>query len=84
MKRIAILSGLALVLAAPAMSAPQATRSFRNCTAMHRVYPHGVGRFGPRDHTSGTQVTNFKHSDRIYRANRGLDRDHDKIACEKR
>jgi Excalibur calcium-binding domain len=84
MKRIALLSGLALLLAAPATSAPQASSAFRNCTAMHRVYPHGVGRFGARDHTSGTPVTNFKRSNRLYRANRGLDRDKDGIACEKK
>jgi len=83
MKRIAILCGLALVLAAPATSAPQAG-SFRNCTALNKVYRHGVGRFGARDHTSGTPVTNFKHSNRLYRANRGLDRDKDGIACEKK
>jgi len=34
--------------------------SFRNCTAMHTVYPNGVGRYGARDHTSGTPVTNFR------------------------
>jgi hypothetical protein len=83
MTRIAILAGLALVLAAPATSTPQAG-SFRNCKALNRVYPHGVGRFGARDHTSGTPVTNFKHSNRLYRANKGLDRDHDGIACEKK
>jgi hypothetical protein len=84
MKRIAILFGLALVLAAPATSAPQATKAFRNCTAMHRVYPHGVGRWGARDHTSGTPVTNFKRSNILYRQNSHLDRDKDRIACEKR
>jgi Excalibur calcium-binding domain len=50
-------------------------------------HPHGVGRLGARDHTSGTPVTNFKRSTRIYRIgmshNRGLDRDKDGIACEK-
>jgi hypothetical protein len=68
MKRVAILVGLALVLAAPATSAPKAS-SFRNCTALNKVYRHGVGRFGARDHTSSTPVTNFKHSNRLYRAN---------------
>jgi hypothetical protein len=45
--------------------------------------PHGVGRYGARDHTSGTPVTNFRRSNRLYRQNRGLDRDKDGIACEK-
>jgi hypothetical protein len=38
------------------------------------------------DQTSGTPVTNFKRSNRIYGNamdhNRDLDRDRDKIACE--
>jgi len=38
----------------------------------------------PRDHTSGTPVTNFRRSNRLYRQNRGLDRDKDGIACEKK
>jgi hypothetical protein len=61
-----------------------AARSFKNCTALHRVYHHGVGRPGAHDHTSGTPVTNFKRSSSLYRANRSLDRDRDGIACEKR
>jgi hypothetical protein len=79
MPRIALLAGL--VLAAPATSGAQ---SFRNGTALNKVYRHGVGRFGARDHTSGTPVTNFKHSNRLYRATRGLDRDKDGIASERR
>jgi hypothetical protein len=39
------------------------------------------------DHTSGTPVTNFKRSTKLYKLamsyNRGLDRDKDGIACEK-
>jgi hypothetical protein len=52
------------------------------------VYPHGVGRAHAHEHvTSGSPVTTFKRSNRLYtqamRYNKGLDRDHDKIACEK-
>jgi Excalibur calcium-binding domain len=42
------------------------------------------GRRGARDHTSGTPVTNFERSNRLYRQNSHLDRDKDGIACEKR
>ena len=77
------LLALALVLAAPATSAPEAS-SFRNCKALNARYPHGVGRWGARDHTSGTPVTTFKRSNVLYRQNKHLDRDGDKIACEKR
>jgi hypothetical protein len=58
-------------------------REFKNCTALNRVYPHGVGRVGARDRTSGTPVRNFKRSNLLYRQNRKSDRDGDGIACEK-
>jgi Excalibur calcium-binding domain len=62
-------------------------RLFKNCTNLNRKYPHGVGKVGARDHTSGDPVTNFKRSNALYRLamsyNRGLDRDKDGIACEK-
>ena len=73
-------AGILAAVPAPAMAA----RSFRNCTAMHKVYPHGVGKRYAHDHTSGTPVTNFYRSRALYRANNNLDRDKDGIACEKR
>ena len=63
------------------------TALYKNCTNLNKKYPHGLGRVGARDHTSGTSVTNFKRSTRLYKLamsyNRGLDRDKDGIACEK-
>ena len=60
---------------------------WKNCTNVNKRYPHGVGRVGARDKTSGEPVTNFKRSTLLYktaiRYNRGLDRDKDGIACEK-
>ena len=58
--------------------------SYPNCQALNARYPHGVGRWGAHDHTSGTPVTNFKRSNILYRRNRARDRDHDGIACEKK
>jgi Excalibur calcium-binding domain len=75
-------SSLALTARTAPSVGPMA--SFRNCTALHRVYPHGSGKCGARDHTSGTPVTNFKRSNRLYLQNSRLDRDKDGIACEKR
>lgn len=61
---------------------------YRNCTALNRKYPHGVGKLRARDKTSGTPVTTFKRSTRLYNIavswNKGLDRDKDGIGCEKR
>lgn len=60
--------------------------AWKNCTRVNKTYPHGVGRVGARDHTSGTPVTTFKRSNSLYRTamnnNSGLDRDKDGIACE--
>jgi Protein of unknown function (DUF1524)/Excalibur calcium-binding domain len=61
---------------------PPAAHTFANCTDMHTVYPHGVGRPGAHDQTSGTPVTNFRVSTSLYEANSGSDRDGDNIACE--
>ena len=62
---------------------PTAPPVYANCDAMHKVFPHGVGRSGAVDHTSGTRVTTFYVSTWIYNANTGRDADKDGIACEK-
>ena len=76
-----------LVLTAPAAEAG-ATGIYKNCTALNKKWAHGVGRNDAKDKTSGTPVTNFFHSTKQYKKamnnNRGLDRDKDGIACEKR
>lgn len=80
--------------AVPAQARHNGARHFPSCAAMQRVYPHGVGLRGAVDRTSGTRVTNYKRSRALYLANNGprnqrtreydLDRDNDRIACEKR
>jgi hypothetical protein len=57
---------------------------YANCTALHTVYVHGVGRSGAKDKTSGTPVTTFYRNTGLYNLNTKLDRDKDGIACEKR
>jgi Excalibur calcium-binding domain len=96
MKLLAAAAAAASVAVALSMAPPAdaAARHFKSCTAMNKVYPHGVGLWGAHDHTSGTRVTNFKRNNALYRANNGprnqstgeydLDRDNDHIACEKR
>jgi hypothetical protein len=69
-------------VAEPVQPAPNKTLA--NCTAMHRVYKHGVGRLHARDHTSGTPVTTFYRNNALYNANARSDRDKDGIACEAR
>ena len=87
---VLLAGGIALTGAltvSPAAAAPTVvTGVWSNCDHVHNRWPHGVGRRHAVDQTSGTPVTNFKHSNRLYRRamnhNAGLDRDHDKIACE--
>jgi Excalibur calcium-binding domain len=80
---------LAVALALGAAAAPAEALvppQWKNCKAVNARYPHGVGKVGAHDKTSGVPVTNFKRSSKLYRvalaANGGLDRDHDGIACE--
>jgi hypothetical protein len=91
MKQMTVLLLLAAVAAALATAADasqvRVPARWKNCTAVNRRYPHGVGRNNAHDHTSGIPVTNFKHSTRLYNTathyNKSLDRDKDGIACEK-
>ena len=76
----AMTATLVLGAAAPSYGATK----YKNCTALNKVYPHGVGRTGSRDRASGTPVTNFKVNSSVYAANSGSDRDKDGVACEKR
>ncbi|WP_375500390.1 excalibur calcium-binding domain-containing protein [uncultured Jatrophihabitans sp.] len=85
----AVLLCIAAPAAAPADAAADAAagaRHFANCTALNKVYKHGVGQNGAHDHVSGHSrpVTTFTRSNALYAANKKSDRDHDKIACEKR
>lgn len=74
--------GGAVVTAAPASAATK----FGNCSQLNKSYPHGVGVSGARDKVSGSKrpVTNFTADSATYQLNKRLDRDNDKIACEKK
>lgn len=91
MKRSVALVAVAAVAASVLVVAPAGAAIpalYKNCTALNKKYPHGVGKIGARDKTSGTPVTNFTRSNTIYRTamshNKGLDRDKDGVACEKK
>jgi hypothetical protein len=44
-----------------------APKSYKTCTSLNKVYPHGVGRKGARDKTaSGPRVTNFRVNNTVY------------------
>jgi len=79
----------------PADAAPKA-KHYSSCSALNKVYKHGVGKKGARDRHSKSSraVTNFTVDSKVYGYNNGprnrktgeydLDRDNDGIACEKR
>ena len=88
--RYVLLTAAVASLAAPtvAVTAPaKIPKLYSSCKQLNMRYPHGIGRYGAHDKTTGAPVTNFFHSTRSYNLamtyNRGLDRDHDGIACEK-
>jgi hypothetical protein len=80
---------ICLVAAVPFADAASARipARWRSCKAVNAKYLHGVGRVNAVDKKAGEPVTNFTHSNYLYRVamryNRRLDRDRDGIACEK-
>jgi hypothetical protein len=81
---------IALLASTVGLAAPvdaHTTRLHDNCTNLNKKWPHGVGTRNAVDKTSGTRVKNFYHNnDAYWRAenhNGDLDRDNDRIACEK-
>ncbi|HMS35576.1 MAG TPA: excalibur calcium-binding domain-containing protein [Arachnia sp.] len=88
---VALLGSITVVpVSADAAGRPAWTK---NCTALNKKYPHGVGKTSAKDLDSKGRpakkpVKNFKKSNTLYKKamkyNKGLDRDKDGIACEKR
>jgi hypothetical protein len=86
-----VVTTVGFVVASLTVGTPAAdavTGIYRNCTALHTKYKHGLGKLHAVDHTSGTPVTTFYRSTSRYNTamshNRDLDRDRDGIACEQR
>lgn len=87
-RRIAIVAaGLSLtfgVVATASSAEAVPAKKYQNCAKLNAVYPHGVGKPGAKDKTSGTPVTSFTVNKKVYALNSGSDRDKDGIACEKK
>ena len=77
--------GFVLVAAGSFPAGAHTTGIHDNCTKFNQRFPHGVGTRGAVD--KGGDVTNFLRSNRKYwraeKHNGDLDRDNDRIACEK-
>lgn len=56
-------------------------KTYKSCTALVKVYPHGVGKPGAKD--KGGDVTDFTRDKKTYAKNKKSDRDKDGIACER-
>ncbi|WP_210424364.1 excalibur calcium-binding domain-containing protein [Gephyromycinifex aptenodytis] len=81
---VAVLAVSPMVVAAPSAQAAPSASKYKNCAALNRVYPNGVGKKGAVDKTSSTRVRNFKVDTALYNSlPKTLDRDRDGIACEK-
>ena len=96
MNRSLSMAAASVVLAATAVvggaSAAQAAPTvYKNCDAVHRVYSGGIAKKSVTKNkvTSAGKVTyralkgTVKKDDKLYAANKKLDRDADGIACEK-
>lgn len=68
------------------LAAKVTVKKYKNCTALNKVYKHGVGKTSARDKVRGRTkpVTNFKRHNALYQKNKQHDRDRDGVACEKR
>ena len=85
---VAGLVAAGLGIAAPVSVEAHDTGFHDNCTNLNKKWPHGVGTRRAVDKTTGTRVTTFYRNNDAYwtaeRHNSDLDRDNDRIACEKR
>lgn len=78
---LAILTIYLLALSSTAPAHAVKIKKFKNCTAMNKVYPHGVAKKGYETTASGLTGEPFVNT-KLYKANKGSDRDKDGVACE--
>lgn len=96
MTRTLSIAAASVVLAATAVvggasTAQAAPTKYANCTAVHNVYSGGIAKKSVTKNrvVSGGKTTyralkgTVKKDDKLYAANKKLDRDGDGIACEK-
>ena len=83
MKKLILVAVATVAVSGLQTVSAEAVTDFANCTALNKVYPHGVGLKNAHDYTSGTPVTNFARKPLVYKANSESDGDGDGIACEK-
>jgi len=83
------LRSLVLVLAISVVAGVLASQAFagatkfKNCTAVHKKYKHGIAKSTKAANRANGLTGKPKISLSLYTANKGKDRDHDGVACEK-
>jgi hypothetical protein len=72
------------VSAMPAEAKSKKPKVYKSCSALHKDYPHGIAKSGAVDLPKAgyKAVKNFKTNGAIFTANKKLDTDGDRIACE--
>lgn len=83
---LALSLSLAGVVATAGDAAAAPVKKYRNCAALNKDYPAGVGLPGARDRVArgSKPVTNFTRNAAVYKLNAaGRDADKDGIACER-
>lgn len=85
MRRLVISFGALLLLGLyappPASGLEPIAKRYQNCTLLRRTYPGGVAMPGAVN-SGGATYSRPKYSKSLYKANKHLDRDKDRIACE--
>ena len=82
MKKLLIFFLLTTVSFMSSPSTNAASKKFKNCTELNKVYPGGVALPGAVNKGGKTKKTT-KYDKALYTANKKSDRDGDGIACEK-
>ena len=80
-KLVTVTICLSLITVFPSTS-NAATKKFKNCTELNKVYPGGVALPGAVN-AGGATKKEPKYDKALYTANKSSDRDKDGIACEK-
>ena len=82
MKRLVTLFMCVGIAVSAVPSSQAATKVFKNCTELNKVYPGGVALPGAVN-AGGKTKKEPKYDKALYNANKKSDRDKDGIACEK-
>jgi hypothetical protein len=82
MRRIVAFTFCALLMGGSLQPSQAASKVFKNCTALNKVYPGGVALPGAIN-SGGATKKEPKYDEALYNANKKSDRDKDGIACEK-